>query len=73
MDIIGYWEYNNKELLLRKYRGGNLYTNLFNIYLELKQWRDDELKQGNIEKARKIQNVIKRKYCLIKLRRRYMV
>ncbi|MPM37644.1 hypothetical protein SDC9_84262 [bioreactor metagenome] len=37
------------------------------LYLELVEWRDDEIKYGHMEKAKRIQKVIKRKKAMIKL------
>ncbi|MBM7869695.1 hypothetical protein JOC70_001165 [Clostridium pascui] len=31
------------------------------LYLELIEWRDDEIKYGHMEKAKRIQKVIRRK------------
>lgn len=37
------------------------------LYLELVEWRDDEIKYGHMEKARRIQKVIRRKKAMLKL------
>ncbi|WP_179632091.1 hypothetical protein [Clostridium peptidivorans] len=37
------------------------------VYLELVEWRDDEIKSGHMEKAKRIQKVIRRKKAILKL------
>lgn len=37
------------------------------LYLELVEWRDDEIKYGHMENARRIQKVIRRKKAMLKL------
>lgn len=37
------------------------------VYLELIQWRDEEIKCGHMEKAKRIQKIIRRKKTMSKL------
>lgn len=37
------------------------------IYLELIEWRDEEIKCGHMEKAKRIQKIIRRKKAMHKL------